>query len=375
MTRFPVIAIIGFVVIALSGLLVAQEDSTEPAPVEDARPVLELTIAQKTCALALVGEDLDDPDAMTETTLVETTPEATPESTPVQSEDLGILPTAQPTPVPTVHPIDPITADYPVMTLGDDCNIVIPYLDMLTTETRWMAVSSPDETAWLTLRSLNDDPYPPHLDGRGRYFGCVIPVEGEQTCRVLVEWNDAMVLVEIPVVVEPPKEEDVVVVSAPPAAPQPTAVIAQPAPTAVPPAVAAWPSLPLPNIDPAYSGGTAIGERINWYQGDHAVHLYPLLDGNGNRFLQVYRIVGAEGRLIMTISPADIAPFLNNLPTEALLLKYENGPGRYGPAYLYLLPNGTLQFNIGPDDEDRVQALFFSGPAATGISFYTVYVP
>lgn len=387
MPRLTYLVVVGLLVVVLAGLVAAQDDDNTEADPEDAiDPLLELTVAKNTCALVLVGDDLDEIETADEDDAIELTPEATPEATSAvtpeltvdQSEDLGILPTAQPTPLPTVHPIDPITDAYPVFTLGDDCENVIPYLEMLTTETRWMAVSSSEEEAWLTLTPVDDDQFPPHLDRRGRYFGCIIPEEGEQACRVLVDLNDTMLLVEIPVVVEPPKEEDLVIVSAPPVVAQPTSVPAQPAPpvpTAVPPPVAARPNLPLPNIDPAYGGGTPAGQRINWYQGDHAVHLYPLIDGNGNRFLHVYRIVGAEGRLIMTISQADIAPFLGNLPAEALLLKYENGPGRYGPAYLYLLPNGTLQFNIGPDDEDRVQALFFSSPAATGLSFYNVYVP
>jgi hypothetical protein len=130
----------------------------------------------------------------------------------------------------------------------------------------------------------------------------------------------------------------------------------------------------LPNVDPNYPGGIPNGDRINWMQGDHAVHLYPLLDGEGNRFLHVYRIVGSEGWLIMSITEHDVAPYADALPSEPLLLKREDGPGRYGPALLFLLPDGNLQFNIGPDDEDRVQVLIFSGADATELLDYSVFV-
>ena len=58
-----------------------------------------------------------------------------------------------------------------------------------------LALRLADEGAWLTLFPVEDDQFPPHLDRRGRYFGCVIPDEGEQTCRVLVDLNDTMLLV------------------------------------------------------------------------------------------------------------------------------------------------------------------------------------
>ena len=48
------------------------------------------------------------------------------------------------------------------------------------------------------------DDYPPTLDRRGRWLGCRIPVEGEQICRVLVDWQEMIYLVEIPLLVNPP---------------------------------------------------------------------------------------------------------------------------------------------------------------------------
>lgn len=131
----------------------------------------------------------------------------------------------------------------------------------------------------------------------------------------------------------------------------------------------------LANIPVGYEGGYPAGPKINHRQGDHAVHLYPTWSGNGDRFLQVYRIVGSEGWLIMAITPEDVAPYADNPPADAVLLKYEDGPGRYGPAALYILPDGTLQFNIGPDDENRVQAIIFAGPDANSVLDYEVFVP
>lgn len=131
----------------------------------------------------------------------------------------------------------------------------------------------------------------------------------------------------------------------------------------------------LENLPEGYEGGYPAGPKINGGQGDHAAHIYPVWSGEGVRFLHVYRIVGSEGVLIMAITPEDVAPYADNPPAEPVLLKYEDGPGRFGPAALYILPDGTLQFNIGPDDENRIQALIFEGPEAGNLLDYDVFVP
>jgi hypothetical protein len=121
-----------------------------------------------------------------------------------------------------------------------------------------------------------------------------------------------------------------------------------------------------PNVRTGYEGGFPNGDFVG-YQGEHAARFYPLISGEGVEFLHVYRIVGNEGWLIMSISPEDIAAYEGNPPAAPTLLKRDDGPGRYGPAELYILPDGTLQFNIGPDDEYRIQVLVFEGPASTNL--------
>ena len=367
MSRLRMLLVMGITLCLLAGLVFAQDDDDD-----DSTPPLQLTISKRSCDLDFIDSQITEIDTETTDRPSRT---ATP-ATPVV--DLGILPTpgaSTDTPQNSASTPPPRTfsTDFPVMVLGDDCEEVIPRLRMLDHETLWLSVSTADEVGWLTLLPVEDDPFPPHLDERGRYFGCILPEAGEQTCYVLVEWHENTVLLAIPVRVEAAATAPAVA-AIPPA--QATANPQQPpVPTSAPPSNnPTRPSLPLPNIAPNYAGGSPAGNYINWVQGDHAVRLYPLIDGAGNRFLHVYRIVGDEGWHIMSIGQEEIAPFMTPLPSEPLLLKYENGPGRYGPAMLFLLPSGALQFNIGPDDEDRVQVLIFSGPGATSLLNYYVYV-
>jgi hypothetical protein len=149
--------------------IAAQEEETDD-------PTLSLSVAGETCALELVEID------------PETAPEATPEATP----DVGETPRGLP---PDWLP------DLPTYTLGDDCEDVERLLTVASNGTLWLALLSDDDYGWLPLENVEDDPYPPQLDGRGRYFGCANPEEGEQVCYVLVEWNEETVLVAIPIFV------------------------------------------------------------------------------------------------------------------------------------------------------------------------------
>ena len=112
----------------------------------------------------------------------ETTPESTPETTPEPNAD-----------------IPDWLLDLPTYTLSDDCEDIERLLAVARNGTLWLALFTQDSDTWLSLDTIEDDPYPPQLDGRGRYFGCAIPVEGAQVCYVLAERDEETVLVAVPV--------------------------------------------------------------------------------------------------------------------------------------------------------------------------------
>jgi len=157
------IIILAFVLLGLS--VFAQEE------VEDEAPILEISGAGKSCSLAeFVPEDS----------------EATPE--------------AENTPEPeTTAEAD--KADYPIITLGDDCEDVIPKLTAASNGTVWIAISMPDEEDWQEFSALEEDDFPPQFDKRGRFIGCHNPHEGEQICSVLWENEEIIYLIEIPIFV------------------------------------------------------------------------------------------------------------------------------------------------------------------------------
>ena len=148
----PLIILVIFAV-----LITAQEGETED-------PVLWLSVTGETCALAIsdVGTHGMRPP--------ETTPESTPETTPEPNAN-----------TPDWLP------DLPTYTLSDDCEDVERLLVVARNGTLWLALLSEDSDTWLSLDTVEGDPYPPQLDGRGRYIGCAIPVEGEQVCYVSIE--------------------------------------------------------------------------------------------------------------------------------------------------------------------------------------------
>lgn len=136
-------------------------------------PLMEITVGSEACGMTLV--DLTEPEATEEAEVV-ATPEA--ESTPEAS-----------------------FADYPVISLGDDCDDVIPLLRAPNNGTLWVALSIPEETEWMVFETLEDDPSPPTLDRRGRFVGCANRQQGEQVCRVTTLLDDVVHLIEIPFIV------------------------------------------------------------------------------------------------------------------------------------------------------------------------------
>jgi hypothetical protein len=88
--------------------------------------------------------------------------------------------------------------DLPIYTLSDDCETIEPLLTVASNGTLWLALLKDDADDWLALDTLEDDPHPPQLDARGRYFGCAIPDEGAQPCYVLVTLDEVDYLVRVP---------------------------------------------------------------------------------------------------------------------------------------------------------------------------------
>lgn len=92
-------------------------------------------------------------------------------------------------------------SDQPSLTLGDGCADVVERLRVPNSGTIWLSLTISDQPdVWLPLDTIADDPAPPQLDQRGRYFGCT--QTDEQVCQVKVEFNTAAYQVAIPLVVD-----------------------------------------------------------------------------------------------------------------------------------------------------------------------------
>jgi hypothetical protein len=127
-------------------------------------------------------------------------PEATPRAT--------YRPTMTPIPPP---PTEEATADpdafvldnAPIYTVGEGCDDVAAYLSVPINDLLWFSLMiDGDDVSFLRLQVIPDDPFPPRLDARGRYFACGIPEEGQQVCQVAVMVSDQAYIVQIPVNVE-----------------------------------------------------------------------------------------------------------------------------------------------------------------------------
>lgn len=96
----------------------------------------------------------------------------------------------------------------------------------------------------------------------------------------------------------------------------------------------------LPSID---NVDAPPDDRINWHYGDaHIAILYP--SGNGGINLYSY---ADDSYSFDFVSPAMLESYQNNLPSSPVIL------AQYGSVTAYLLPDGRIQFNLGPDAEGK----------------------
>lgn len=119
----------------------------------------------------------------------------------VAGQRCGLIPIETQTPEVTPEPDDEAEVTYPIISLGEDCESVIPQLVVSSNGTLWLAIQHPEEEDWQQFEVLEEDEYPPQLDKRGRYIGCRNPNEGNQTCSVLWEMDEETYLIEIPIFV------------------------------------------------------------------------------------------------------------------------------------------------------------------------------
>jgi hypothetical protein len=175
--------LVGFTIWSLP--LLAQE--TPPT-----EPVFVLTVGSRSCTLATAPEEAVE--AATETSAAPR-PTYRPTLTPIPR-----TPSAD----ATEEPADGFnTGDLVVLTLSEDCANLISQLQVPENGTLWLSLSLQDDpNVALPLSALVDDPYPPQLDRRGRFFGCEIAAQGEQVCRVVVTVGETSYQIDVPVVVE-----------------------------------------------------------------------------------------------------------------------------------------------------------------------------
>ncbi|MFN8375662.1 MAG: hypothetical protein U0694_22680 [Anaerolineae bacterium] len=184
-TRFWLVLcglLLGFALWSLPSM--AQETSGDT-------PVLVLTVGSRSCTLApIVVEE-------TATAEVSAVPRATyrPTLTPIPT-----TPSADETEAPAQGFA---SGTLVVLTLSDDCANLLSQLQVPENGVLWLSLSLQDDPdSALPLSSLADDDFPPQLDRRGRYFGCSIPDQGEQVCRVVVTVGEVSYQIDVPVTVE-----------------------------------------------------------------------------------------------------------------------------------------------------------------------------
>jgi hypothetical protein len=93
------------------------------------------------------------------------------------------MPDAEVTPEPDATSDEP---EIPVLTLGEDCEALIPDLLVASNGTLWIALDIPDSEGradWQTFTSAEESA-PLQFDGRGRYVGCANRDAGEQVCAL-----------------------------------------------------------------------------------------------------------------------------------------------------------------------------------------------
>lgn len=157
------------IVVGLFGLILLAQDEAD-----DDVPILQITVSGETCAMVIL-----------ESEEIEATPE--PEETPEPEMTPELDNTSEP--------------DYPIITLSEDCEDLIPLLLNAKNGTIWIALAVPDEEEWQQFEPYEEDDYPPQFDGRGRFVGCSIPQEGEQICHAIWELDEIVYLLEIPIFV------------------------------------------------------------------------------------------------------------------------------------------------------------------------------
>lgn len=150
-----ILSLLALIVLSFPLLVFTQNEAGES-------PILTLSVAGQSCGLNIIAND---------------NPEVTPE------------------------PDDEAEVTYPIISLGDDCESVIPQLVVSSNGTLWIAIEQIEEEGWQQFDVLEEDEFPPQLDKRGRYIGCRNPNEGNQTCSVLWEMDEETYLIEIPIFV------------------------------------------------------------------------------------------------------------------------------------------------------------------------------
>ncbi|MEP7294007.1 MAG: hypothetical protein ABI835_19630 [Chloroflexota bacterium] len=158
------------VVLAVSAVFVLGQDNASTPEVQS---ILQITVANATCGMEVNGT-------------ISVTPEVTSEASSAAAS-IGATLKSPP---------------YPLLTLGADCADVIENLHVPNNGTIWIKFSvAENEAPWQEFAAVPGDAHPPKFDKRGRFVGCEIPDEGEQTCRALWAFEGTTYLLQIPLVV------------------------------------------------------------------------------------------------------------------------------------------------------------------------------
>lgn len=127
---------------------------------------------------------------------------------------------------------------------------------------------------------------------------------------------------------------------------------------------------PEPTEEPAVATPAPINmeQNVSFNDADLGVSLFKAEDADGNVQMNLYHTDtgSSTSSYLFSITQDDIAPYLNELPTENTLLASAEGVS------VYVLTTGEIQVNAGPDAEGKTHVKIFNGIPWTHVYGYTI---
>ena len=127
---------------------------------------------------------------------------------------------------------------------------------------------------------------------------------------------------------------------------------------------------PVPTLAPTAEPAQPVNyeENVTFNDTDLGVALFKSTDEDGNPTMDFYKVEtgNTNSTFLFSVTQAEIAPYITNLPAVNTLL--ESGDG----VAVYVLTTGEIQVNAGPDAEGKIHVKIFNGIPWTKVYGYTI---